>query len=218
MWGMRYKRRIQENSSKKGYKRIPIRNIIAFIIIGATVVSSLSLMLRFKTEKRVEGASNTIADKLENLSEITSLKYNYTSVVGIREHLSLDNIKIPFTEKSFLLQYNGYIKFGTDLSQVEIESDSTLSKITLKINKCSILDSVVDVDNLMIYDEKWTIFNKLATQDIINEIVKDKKNKEEQLIKEGYVDESNAKVSIILKEMLYSMGFKEVNIKYKGDY
>lgn len=216
MIGRRYKKKCKRSRDEGSneYKKIPLRNIFVLMLICLMAISVFSFMLKFKTQQKIENTSSTIANKLEELSEISSLKYNYTSVVGIQEHLSFDKLKIPFTEKSFLLQYNGYVKFGTDLSKAKIDIDRKLSHVSIDLNNCAILDSVVDMNNLTVYDEKWTIFNKLSTQEVIDEIAKDQKNKEGQLLKDGYIEESNSKISVLVREMLYSMGFEKVDIKF----
>ena len=200
----------------KERRKIPLRNIILILALCCMSIFISFTILKFKASKKIESTSKVIVNKLESLSEISSLKYNYTSVIGIKENITLDKFKIPFTEKSFLVQYNGYIKFGTNLSTAKIELDKKAENVVITLENSRVLDNVVDLNNLQVYDEKWTVFNKLSSQEVIDEIARDQKNKADELVDSGYVKEANDRVSTLLKELFLGMEFKNVEVKFSS--
>lgn len=85
--------------------------------------------------------------------DISTVKYNYSNIVEIKKDKSISNIKIPFTEKSFIVKYNGVINGGVKPEDIEIVSN-TGDEIIIEIKTCQILDHYIDDENIYVYDVK----------------------------------------------------------------
>lgn len=124
-----------------------------------------------------------VREELASLQELVTKEYLYTnadqyqnqSQVTIRDW----DINIPLTGKSFLLAYDGRIKAGVDLSRTEIQVDEERRTITVTLPASEILSHEIFEDDIRVFDEKDSLFNKI-TIDNYNEFVAEQKKVMEQ--------------------------------------
>jgi hypothetical protein len=193
-------------------RKIPLRTLITIVCI--TIITLIAFFSFKSISDKNTVNSSIVAEKLSKLKELATTKYSYTKVLEVKNDRQFNGISIPFTQKYFLLQYDGYIKAGVDLSKLDIKINSSTSTITLKLNHSKILDDVINQDSIHIYDEKSGLFNKLELSDMVNEITAQKTIVEDEVIKKGYLKESDNNASVLLETILKNMGFKNVNIVY----
>ena len=77
--------------------------------------------------------------RLSKISELSTIKYSYSNIIALSNSKKLNNFDIPFTEKSFLIKYSGYIKAGVDLKDLHVVVHN--KNITITLNKAKILRS-----------------------------------------------------------------------------
>ncbi|MGH4126221.1 MAG: DUF4230 domain-containing protein [Clostridium sp.] len=200
---------------KSVFKPIKHKNKLFFLIILlCTTISSIiiySIISNFNNDKVI--STTVIAERLSKISELSTTKYNYSNIIALTDSKKIRDFHIPFTEKSFLIKYSGYIKSGVDLKDLNIV---VLEKsITITLKKSKILDHVINNEDFFVYDEKSSMFNKLSIQDMINEISNQKNKVEADLIKTGFLDVANANAKLLLQGILLDMGFENVTILFK---
>ena len=188
------------------------RVLLIFIIIGIIIGITLSLKLIF-SEKSPKDTSKVL-NTIEQVLELSTSKYNYSNIVTIKKDKSFKNIKIPFTEKSFIIKYNGVVKGGVNSKDVTIDSIKKDS-ITLNIAKCSIIDHYIDEENIFVYDVKNALFNRVETNEVIDELANSKKEYEKKIIKEGFMNDISGSVKKSLENSLKNLGYEEVIINFK---
>ncbi|MBC8631338.1 MAG: DUF4230 domain-containing protein [Paeniclostridium sp.] len=188
------------------------RVLLIFIIIGIIIGITLSLKLIF-SEKAPKDTSKVL-NTIEQVLELSTSKYNYSNIVTIKKDKSFKNIKIPFTEKSFIIKYNGVVKGGVNSKDVTIDSIKKDS-ITLNIAKCSIIDHYIDEENIFVYDVKNALFNRVETNEVIDELANSKKEYEKKIIKEGFMNDISGSVKKSLENSLKNLGYEEVIINFK---
>jgi hypothetical protein len=200
---------------KKTYTPMKLKNKLFFLIIliSLTVATIMiySILGRFNSGKVI--TSNMITERLSKISELSTSKYSYTNVLSIKDSKKFKDFAIPFTEKSFLVKYSGYVKAGVDLNDIDIIINQ--KTVTLSLKKAKIFDHVINTDNLLVYDEKSSMFNKLSMQDMIYEISNEKGKVEVDLLKTGFLDEANTNAKLLLQGILLDMGFEKVIIIFK---
>ena len=73
--------------------------------------------------------STTIKNQLTEINELALYSYDYSKVGKFSNKLSFNGWKIPLTQKTFIITYDGSIKAGIDLKQAKISIDNdTCSK------------------------------------------------------------------------------------------
>lgn len=200
---------------ESAYKPIKQKNklIFLFILLSLTISSIMIYTIVNNVNKNKIITSTVIAERLSKISELSTVKYNYSNVLALKDSKKFKDFPIPFTEKSFLIKYSGYIKAGVDLKNIDIAIKEKNVTITLK--KAKIFDHVINNEDIFVYDEKSSMFNKLSMQDMINEISNEKSKVEADLLKTGFLDEANANAKLLLEGILLDMDFENVTIAFK---
>lgn len=186
--------------------------LIIFIIIGICVGVLVSSNFIF-SEKAPKDTSKVL-NSIEQIIEVSTTKYTYSNIITITKDKSFKNIKIPFSEKSFIIKYNGVIKGGVSFSDIKIV-DYDRKNISLEIEKCSIIDNYIDDKNVYVYDIKNSIFNKVDVNEVLEELSKSKKEYENKVIKEGFMEEVKSNTKKSLETSLKNLGYEEVEIIFK---
>ena len=135
--------------------------ILGLLIIGLMVVGYFQL--KVKNDKNID--VSRVEEKISKILELSTAKYDYVNVAIYKDSKKFKNIKLPFTTKQFMIKYSGYIKAGFDMEDLDIELIDE-NGIKLSLDKPMILDNVVNEEEVYIYDEKSSIFNKLSYNDL----------------------------------------------------
>lgn len=195
---------------EKASRFITILKNIKWILLLVVIIGGVLYINSFTTKKEIERKSNFVSEKLVNISELATARYDYSNVISIKNSLSFKDIAIPFTEKSFVIKYTGYISAGLDLTKATF----TINKDVLNINipKCTILSHTINEDEIYVYDEKTSIFNPLTMDDMLKEILDEKSKTEAEVIKEGFLDQVTVDTIQLLKEIFGNSDFKEIKV------
>lgn len=192
-----------------------IKKFMPLLLICIIILLSIFTLISIKNIKQKNTITSSIVkEKLVKIKELATTKYSYTKVLELKNNKTINGIDLPFTEKYFLLQYDGYIKTGIDLTKAKIDIKNK-DTITITLEKSKILDHVIDQSSIHLYDEKSSVFNKLQLQDMVTEISNQKSTVEQDVIKKGLLTESDNNAKTLLTELLQSLGFKNVNIALK---
>ena len=195
-------------------KRKKINNaLITLMFLALLIIGTYFISNRYKKESIYKDNIKVI-NTLTQVLDISTVKYNYSNIVEIKKDKSISNIKIPFTEKSFIVKYNGVINGGVKPEDIEIVSN-TGDEIIIEIKTCQILDHYIDDENIYVYDVKNSIFNKLDIQEILEDISNCKKEYEEKIISEGFMEEIQKNTIVSIQNILKGIGYKTVVINFK---
>ncbi|WP_236908518.1 DUF4230 domain-containing protein [Clostridium sp. Cult3] len=189
------------------------RNITILLIIIA-VVLSFFLYIKFSTKKQVTLLSNTIEEKVAKILEMSTVKYNYTNVVTYKDNKKVSGLNVPFTNKSFIIKYSGYIKAGADLNGVETQVVNPKT-IKITLDKPKVFDNVIMEEDVYIYDEKDSVFNKLSFKDLYDVLIEEKKSMEEEVIEKGLLNDAQKNTEELLVSIFESMGFDDIEIIFR---
>lgn len=195
--------------------------IIKSIVLTIMIIIAVLLLLNFRNilnfnEDKTSRAT-LVAEKLVELSEWTTLRYEYSNVIVSRLEQSVNVFGITdfnYAETIKLIEYTGYIKAGTDMSKVEITIDEESNKIIVKVPKSQILDNVVETENTRVEDLVGNIFSNYPTQIVFDEINKNKILLEEKKINDGFLEDADKRIEELLTSFLLSSGFEEIEIEF----
>ncbi len=188
------------------------KNKILIIIFGVVILFTI-LTNEHIVKVNKEKDSTAILGKISQIQQLSVNKYYYTNIVSFKQNKKIKDIELPFTQKSFLIKYDGIIKTGIDLDDVKIIENKDCN-IKLKIKKAEILDHIIDEKNIYVYDEKTSLFNKLQIKDVFTEISKEKQNIEKKVIKEGFLEQSKKNTEKLLENILTGFGYENIEIIY----
>lgn len=195
-------------------KKILVGIIISMLLI---VIVSLVVFIKFNpfaTTTSQSSQTSLIQERVVELSELTTLKYEYSKATVNRDSKKIPLTDIRFAETIKLIEYTGYIKAGSDLSKVEVAYDEDAKLVNIRIPKAKVLDNVVELENMKIEDVKGNIFLDPPTQKIIDDITAEKKEFEEEKIDQGFLTEADKRTEEVLKSFLNYDEENEVIIEF----
>ncbi len=190
-----------------------IKNILIIVLILALLVFGFRSLNKFKIERKVETLTEKIEENIVGLSELVSVKYNYTNIVEYDNSLNISGISIPFTNKTFLVKYSGYIKAGSDLSKAELDLVSP-KHVKLKIEEPRILENVIPEEEVYFFNEKESVFNSLKFDDLYNILKEEKIKVEKEVIDNGILEDSRQNIESGVVSFMQSLGFEKIDIDF----
>lgn len=194
--------------SKKVEKVLILLPILILVITGSYFIH------KFKSNQNIYKDTDRVMNTISQVLDLSTVKYKYTNVITVKKDKSINEMKIPFTEKSFIIKYNGIINGGVKPEDIKIVKNNGES-IKIQIDKCEILDHYIDSDNIYVYDVKSSLFNKLEIQEVLDDINKYKKEYEEKALKEGLMEEIKRSTKTSIQNMLKNIGYKNVVVEFK---
>ena len=102
------------------------------------------------------------------VSELATLEDTYTLTVPYTSESKKfwkTNIKIPFSEKSMVAQYNATLKLGLKLTDDNYDVKADGDTITVTVPHSVILSHEIDEDSWILLDKKNGLFNLLKPED-----------------------------------------------------
>ncbi|MDD7043881.1 MAG: DUF4230 domain-containing protein [Anaerococcus sp.] len=163
------------------------------ILVGLVVLVFGSYFLGMKAgvfNAKPEISSDIVLEQLQDVKELTTLKYTYTNVGSFENENEFYGVKIPFTLKKFIVSYDGNLSAGIDLDDVEVNVDNKGKKINITMPEAKILSHQIDEDSLTIFDEKNSIFNQFKIEDFQQFRVAEMKKVENDMIEKGFLDQA----------------------------
>lgn len=191
--------------SKKIYILLPILILIIGVFYGVK---------KYTQEKNLYKDNTKVIDTITQVLDLNTVKYNYSNIVTVKKDKSINDIKIPFSEKSFIIKYNGVINGGVKPEDIKVIKN-TGNKIHIEVKKCRILNHYIDDQNIYVYDIKSSVFNKVDINEVLQDVSKYKKEYEKKVIKEGFMDEVQKNTKASLENMLKNMGYKTVVVSFR---
>ncbi|WP_106449569.1 DUF4230 domain-containing protein [Trichococcus alkaliphilus] len=200
---------------KKLKERLVSILAIGFVLTAGLFILNKTEIISIQTNKTSETALTQ--EKLVELSELATLKYEYSNVIISRTDRSIPVPGFPdfnFAEAIKLIEYSGYLKAGTDFSKVQQTYDEISKRLLVKVPKSYILDNVVETEKTKVEDVKGNIFSDYPAQIIFDEINAHKKQLEEEKISQGFLEEADKRAELLLISHYSSNGYEDVIIEF----
>lgn len=190
--------------NKKVIKILIILSIV--IVVLFIFVSGFKVGKIFSYNKKEDLIilnSNMIKERIEGVSELATIKYYYSQVETLDEDNKFNNLSIPFTNKKLIIQYDGVILAGIDLSKIsedDIKVDDKDKKINISIPRAMIMSNTIEDTKTLL--ERDTIFNNLNSKDWEKLREVERQHAEETAIDRGILEEANKNVISTIKRFL----------------
>ena len=143
-----------------------------------------------------------IYSEIKSISELATMEYLFTDAAEFTDSKQIKSWNIPFTEKSFILKWDGVIKAGVKLDLVTIDVNQDEKKITVSVPTAEILSYQIDTDSVEVLDEKDNIFNKISVDDKIKFDAATEEAMKQRAIENGLLEKAQANAEEILLRLL----------------
>jgi hypothetical protein len=124
-----------------------------------------------------------------------------TDVITQADSKKYKDWKIPFTEKSFIVQYDGTVKAGIkDLTKTQVSQKG--ETIIVRLPEVEITGIEIDNDSFEKLDESNNIFNPITVEDLNKAQKNLKEEMYQRALEKGILDMAKSNAEEVLKGML----------------
>ncbi|MCI9587098.1 MAG: DUF4230 domain-containing protein [Oscillospiraceae bacterium] len=152
---------------------------------------------------------DTIREQFSDLGELVAIEYIYTNADQYENQNQVTVFKwevdVPFTAKSFLLSYDGRIKAGVALSNVQVNINDNAHTITVTLPPAEITSHEIFEDNIRVFNEKDGIFNRITVENYADFISGQKTVMEQRAIDLGLLTSADKNAQTVLRSLLSSL-------------
>ncbi len=150
--------------------------------------------------------SDTVVERLNSLGELVTVEYLYTNADKYENQNQVSvhkwSINLPFTTKSFLLAYDGRIKAGVDLKDIRIEVEEKSRRVTVILPKSKITSHEIFEDNIRVFDERDSVFNKITIENYNDFVASQKDSMEQRAIELGLLSSADNNAKNVVRTFL----------------
>ncbi len=183
-----------------------------FLAITTVVLAFLLIVEKASSGNDKKYNSSTVLNKIAHIQELALVKHNYVGVIGYNDSKKIMSLPIPFTEKYFLLKYNGYIKAGVDFEKIKVDVNEVDKSVHVVMPKAKILDVVIDENSIKVYNESDNAFNPIKISEYNDAIKREKNIMRKDAYDSGILEDANKQAKLAVTSLLQEMGFKEITV------
>lgn len=206
-----------EETEKKERKK-PFRlkrklmGVLALVVLLAVAFGAGAVLSRRSAEPVI--TSDLIGQQLEAVSELATVEYHYTNMGKFENQVDFYGWKVPLTKKGFIISYDGTIKAGVDLGEVQVEVSG--KTITVTLPEAQVLSHEMDEDSIQVFDETQNVFNPLQISDYTGFTADQKKEVEQRALDKGLLQEAGEKAGDAVEQLLELLpGMEEYTLQVK---
>ena len=144
-----------------------------------------------------------LQQQIQEIGELGTAKYYYTNMGRYENTLQVGGKNIPFTQKMFIISYDGTIKAGVEVKDIRVTLKDKAIRVTIPPAK--ILSHEVDMESVTVFDEKNSIFNGLSTEDVTQFLNDQKAQMEEKAVTNGLLEDAGQNAGNSLKTIYHAL-------------
>lgn len=189
-----------------------LKKVIIIVVFGAVVFVAGTMYAKHNNKTNTAITDTTIKNSLNAISELATADYHYTKVGKFSNSLKFSGWTIPFTQKSFLITYEGDVKAGYDLTQAKIAIRG--KKITITLPAVKVIANTIDENTIKVYDETNNIFNSIKITDYKSFALKQKSKAKSEAIKNGLYTKAYKQVQTLITAQVNALN-KDYSVTIK---
>ena len=183
-------------------KKLSGHGLLVLAVIAVMAAGVMTAMRGQGNSPRI--TSDLIAERLEYVQDLVGIEYYYQNVSSIeKSKIQKFGISIPFTASRAILSYEGVIKYGIDVSQVEIGVSGHI--VTLTIPKAKMISHEIPEKDIQILDEGRNLFNPVTISDYVGFQSERKTEMEARAAEKGFPAMAEMKCGEALHAILKAM-------------
>lgn len=197
-------------------KIVSVIVMIAFIGFGAIFLyNHITNNVLGLNQHEKTSSIEIIKEKLKETAELNTGSYLCTTVITKADSRKIKGWKIPLTQKSFTISYDGTVKAGIkDLTKAEVSQNG--DKVIVKLPEVEITGIEIDNDSFEMLDESNGLFNTISSSDMNDAQKELKKKMEQRAIEKGILDMAKSNAEELVTELLKSpSGEYKVEVEWK---
>lgn len=145
---------------------------------------------------------DTLYSEIRDIGELATVEYLFTDAAKFSDSKKIKDWDIPFTEKSFVLKWDGVIKAGILVEEIQIEVLEAEKKILVTLPQAQILSYSVDADSVEILDEKNNLLNEITVSDKLQFDADTEAAMRQRAIDNGILEKARENAERIIEKLL----------------
>lgn len=181
--------------------------LVAVAVVAAGVCFVSGMMWGGRSAQHASVSAELISQRLDDIGELATVEYHYTNAGKYENQADFYGWKVPFTKKSFFVCYDGSMKAGFDVQDMDVEVSR--KQITIILPPAHILSHEIDRDSIEVLDETKNIFNQISITEY-NDFCADQMDKTEQkAVEKGLLQEAQQRAQKVILDVLEVAGITE---------
>ncbi|MBO4385419.1 MAG: DUF4230 domain-containing protein [Treponema sp.] len=186
-----------------------IRLVKFFVFIFVILAACLGAYYGWKkfTKIQIERKYSTISSQIQEVAELTAIKYTYNDVVSIKKSA------VGGMSKAYsIVKYTGIIRVGIrDVSDIGINISPDGNSVSVKVPRSEILENALLSQE--VFDEKDGVFVGVNTKEVMEEIKRAMEGQLASIKESGIEKDADKKVKSLLESMIKGAGYDSVSVK-----
>ncbi len=145
-----------------------------------------------------------INTEIQDIGELATVEYLYTDAGTFSDPKQLFGYNIPFTTKSFIAKWDGTIKAGVKVNEIEAKINEAAKEIIIYMAPAEILSHEVDDESIETLDEKNGLFNPIKIEDVRDFDAKTKDEMEKRAKENGILEKAYENAKDIIYKLVYT--------------
>ncbi len=184
------------------------------LICGAVLAAFLCGLRQASQAAEPQITGDLLASRLRSVQELVTVSYYYTNMGRFENQVDFYGWKVPFTTKSFIVSYDGVIKAGVDLEQLQVSIGG--GEVTVTLPESRIISHEIPEDSLEVFDESDNLFNHITIEDYTAFTRDQKSAMEQRAVDGGLLDRANQEARTAVDSLLRIMpGLEEYTLTVK---
>lgn len=184
------------------------------LICGAVLAAFLCGLRQASQAAEPQITGDLLASQLRSVQELVTVSYYYTNMGRFENQLDFYGWAVPLTRKSFIVSYDGTIKAGINLADIDLQVSGTTVTVTLP--PAEILAHEIPEDSIEVFDETHNIFNPIQISDYTGFTRDQKEEVETKAVENGLLEEAARRAQAVVKSLLSQMpGMDEYTLTIK---
>ena len=184
------------------------------LICGAALAAFLCGLRQAGQAAEPQITGDLLASRLRSVQELVTVSYYYTNMGRFENQVDFYGWKVPFTTKSFIVSYDGVIKAGVDLEQLQVSIGD--GEVTVTLPESRITSHEIPEDSLEVFDESDNLFNHITIEDYTAFTRDQKSAMEQRAVDGGLLDRANQEARTAVDSLLRIMpGLEEYTLTVK---
>ncbi len=161
--------------------------------------------------------SDQLKAELNSIQELVTQQYIYTNADRVEQNQTwIFGWDMPFSAKSLLITYDGVIKAGIDLSNIEVDVDEDARTILITLPSSKITDNNIPQETITVLEVNDGLFNKVTFEDYNDFISSQKVIMENKAVDRGLLDNADKMARSIIVDFLSKIpGVEEYTLEIK---
>ena len=199
---------------RMGLKMKILLILLTLLLICGAVLAAFLCGLRQASQAAEQITGDLLASRLRSVQELVTVSYYYTNMGRFENQVDFYGWKVPFTTKSFIVSYDGVIKAGVDLEQLQVSIGDR--EVTVTLPESRIISHEIPEDSLEVFDESDNLFNHITIEDYTAFTRDQKSAMEQRAVDGGLLDRANQEARTAVDSLLRIMpGLEEYTLTVK---